>query len=139
LVLIDDESGYWDKLFDFIKNAMLVRGSISAEDFAIFSITRSEDEAIRIIEEFYRNYHSLRFIDGKLIIRLNKELSRENIDILENEFPDLHLPRTEITLTSPLPEEADEPDLLPLPRLALNFNHLHYGLLMAFIGRINTF
>jgi uncharacterized protein (TIGR00730 family) len=139
LVLIDDESGYWDMLFDFIKNAMLVRGLISAEDFAIFTITRSEDEAIRVIEEFYRNFHSLRFIDGKLIIRLNKELSQENIAILENEFPDLHLPGTNITLTSPLPDEADEPDLLPLPRLALNFNHLHYGLLMAFIGRINTF
>jgi uncharacterized protein (TIGR00730 family) len=139
LVLIDDESGYWDKLFDFIKNAMLVRGSISAEDFAIFSITRNEEEAVRIIEEFYRNFHSLRFINGKLIIRLNKELSPENIDVLENEFPDLHLPGTRIMLSPPLPDEADEPDLLPLPRLALHFNHLHYGLLMAFIGRINTF
>lgn len=139
LVLIDDESGYWDKLFDFIKNAMLVRGSISAEDFAIFFITRNEDEAIRVIEEFYRNFHSLRFIDGKLIIRLNKELSLENIDELENEFPDLHLPGTRIMLSPPLPDEADEPDLLDLPRISLHFNHLHYGLLMAFIGRINTF
>jgi len=139
LVLIDDESGYWDKLFDFIKNAMLARGSISAEDFAIFSITRNVEEAIRIIEEFYRNYHSLRFIDGKLIIRLNRELTQANIDILENEFPDLHMPGTRISLSSPLPDEADEPDLFSLPRLALHFNHLHYGLLMAFIGRINTF
>lgn len=139
LVLIDDESGYWDKLFDFIKNAMLVRGSISAEDFAIFFITRNEDEAIRVIEEFYKIFHSLRFIDGKLIIRLNKELSLENIDELENEFPDLHLPGTRIMLSPPLPDEADEPDLLDLPRISLHFNHLHYGLLMAFIGRINTF
>jgi uncharacterized protein (TIGR00730 family) len=139
LVLIDDESGYWDMLFDFIKNAMLWRGLISAEDFAIFTITRSIDEAIRVIEEFYRNFHSLRFIDGKLVIRLNKELTQQNIDILENEFPDLHLSGNRITQSGPFPEESDEPDLLALPRLALNFNHLHYGLLMAFIGRINTF
>jgi hypothetical protein len=139
LVLIDDESGYWDKLFDFIKNAMLVRGSISAEDFAIFTITRSEEEAIRVIEEFYRNFHSLRFIDGKLVIRLNKELSRGNFDTLESEFPELRLPGTEIMLSPPLPDEADEPDLLSLPRLSMHFNHLHYGLLMAFIRRINTF
>jgi hypothetical protein len=118
---------------------MLVRGSISAEDFAIFTITRNEEEAIRTIEEFYRIYHSLRFIDGKLVIRLNKEISRENIDELENEFPDLHLPGTRIMLTSPLSDESDEPDLLSLPRLSLQFNHLHYGLLMAFIRRINTF
>ncbi|HTP65632.1 MAG TPA: LOG family protein [Geobacteraceae bacterium] len=139
LVLIDDESGYWDRLFDFIKNAMLVRGLISAEDFAIFTITRSEDEAIRVIEGFYRNFHSLRFVNGTLIIRLHKELSREEIEILENEFPDLHRAESRITPSGPLPEEADEPDLLSLPRIIMQFNRLHYGLLMAFIGRINTF
>jgi hypothetical protein len=139
LVLIDDESGYWDLWFEFIKKAMLVRGLISAEDFAIFTITRNEDDAIRVIQEFYKNYHSLRFVDGKLIIRLNKMLSSENIEILETEFPDLHQPGTRIRSTPPLPVEADEPDLLALPRLSLQFNHMHYGLLMAFIGRINTF
>ncbi len=139
LVLIDDESGYWDKLFEFIKDAMLVRGLISAEDFAIFTITRSEDEAIRVIEEFYRNFHSLRFVNGTLIIRLNKELFQEEIDLLEKEFPDLRLAGTKIMLSGPQPEEADEPDLLPLPRLILQFNRLHYGLLMAFIRMINTF
>jgi uncharacterized protein (TIGR00730 family) len=139
LVLIDDESGYWDLWFEFIKKAMLVRGLISAEDFAIFTITRNEDDAIRVIQEFYRNFHSLRFVDGKLIIRLNKKLTGENIEILEKEFPDLHQPGTRIRSTPPLHEEADEPDLLALPRLSLQFNHMHYGLLMAFIGRINTF
>jgi uncharacterized protein (TIGR00730 family) len=139
LVLIDDESGYWDLWFEFIKDAMLGRGLISAEDFAIFTITRSNEEAIQVIEDFYRNYHSLRFVDGKLIIRLNKELSRENIDELENEFPEMRHSGTRIIPTSPLPEEADEPDLLALPRLSLNFDHQHYGLLIAFIGRINTF
>ncbi len=139
LVLIDDESGYWDKLLEFIKDAMLVRGLISAEDFAIFTITRSEDEAIRVIEEFYRNYHSLRFVNGTLVIRLNKQLHREAIELLETEFPDLRRAGTEIMLSGPLPEEADEPDLLQLPRITLQFNRLHYGLLMAFIRRINTF
>jgi uncharacterized protein (TIGR00730 family) len=139
LVLIDDDSGYWDLWFEFIKNAMLGRGLISAEDFSIFTITRNEEEAIKVIEDFYRNYHSLRFVDGKLVIRLNKELSSENIKVLENEFHDIFLPGSNILLSAPLPGEADEPDLLSLPRLALHFNHLHYGLLIAFIGRINTF
>ena len=75
LVLIDDESGYWDRWFEFIKSAMLGRGYISAEDFAIFTITRNEEEAIRVIEEFYRNYHSMRFVNGRLVIRLTKELA----------------------------------------------------------------
>jgi uncharacterized protein (TIGR00730 family) len=139
LVLIDDESGYWDLWFNFIKDAMLGRGLISAEDFAIFTISRSENEAIQVIEEFYRTYHSMRFVDGRLIIRLNKELTRENIEELESEFPELRHPGTGIEVCPPLPEEADEPDLLTLPRIALHFDHQHYGLLTAFIGRLNTF
>ena len=137
LVLIDDESGYWERWFEFIKAAMLGRGFISAEDFAIFTITRDVAEGIRVIEEFYRNYHSMRFVDGKLIIRLNKELDDADIKQLENEFPEVLHPGSSIERTLPLPEEADEPDLLHLPRLSLRFDHQHYGLLIAFIGRIN--
>ena len=139
LVLIDDETGYWDRWFEFLRNAMLVHGYISAEDFSIFAITRNEDEAIEVFEEFYRNYHSLRFVEGRLVIRLNKELSQADIEVLQNEFPDTLLPGTVIEKTAALPEEADEPDILHLPRLVLHFDHKHYGLLMAFIGRINTF
>ena len=139
LVLVDDEDGYWEQWFKFVKERLLAKGFISAEDFSIFTITRSEEEAVKVIEDFYRNYHSLRFINGRLVIRLNKELTDAEIDILENEFPELRRPDTRILLTAPLPEEADEPDLLKLPRITLSFDHQHYGLLMAFIGRINTF
>jgi uncharacterized protein (TIGR00730 family) len=139
LILIDDESGFWDRWFDFVKDGMLARGLISAEDFSIFAITRNEEEAIQVLEDFYRNYHSLRFVDQRLIIRLNKELTAAEIEVLENEFPDIRIPGTHIERVMPLPVEADEPDLLHLPRLALHFDHKHYGLLMAFIGRINTF
>lgn len=139
LVLIDDDDGYWEQWFIFIKERMLGRGFISAEDFSIFTITRSEKEAVKVIEDFYRNYHSLRFVNRRLIIRLNKELSRANIDELEKEFPELHNSGTKIISTAPLQEEQDEPDLLDLPRIALQFDHQHYGLLMAFIGRINMF
>lgn len=139
LVLLDNTDGYWEDWFKFIKSHMLGRGFISAEDFSIFTLTRDDEEAIQVIEEFYKNYHSLRFVDGLLVIRLNKSLSKENIEELENEFPELRVPGTGITLTPPLAEEADEPDLLKLPRISLHFDHQHYGLLMAFIRRINTF
>ena len=139
LVLIDDESGYWEIWLKFIKDAMLGRGYISAEDFAIFTITRDIEEAVRVIEEFYHNYHSMRFVDGRLVIRLNKELTDANIEQLAQEFPGVIPPGGKIGRTPPLAEEADEPDLLQLPRLLLDFDHQHYGLLIAFIGRINNF
>jgi uncharacterized protein (TIGR00730 family) len=139
LVLIDDETGYWSGLFTFIKDAMLGRGLISAEDFSIFTISPSIEEALEIIDQFYRNYHSLRFVNGNLVIRLKKELTDEQIETLCNEFPELRKPGTDIRRSAPLPEEMDEPDLMALPRIILNFDHQHYGLLIAFLGRINTF
>jgi hypothetical protein len=139
LVLIDDDSGYWDRFFEFIKASMLGKGLISAEDFSIFSISRSIEEAIDAIEGFYLNFHSLRFVKEKIIIRLTKELTDEQLETLCCEFPEIRLQGTGISRTAPFPEESDEPDLLNLPRIAFSFDHQHYGLLIAFIGRINTF
>ena len=139
LVLVDDEAGYWEHFFRFVKERLLVMGFISAEDFSIFTITKSCEEALQVIEEFYTNYHSIRFVKRDLVIRLNKEITDEQIEMLENEFPELRMPGSRISRIQARPEEADEPDLLDLPRIAFRFHHQHYGLLMAFIGRLNTF
>ncbi|HJV35599.1 TIGR00730 family Rossman fold protein [Geomonas sp.] len=139
MVLVDTDDGYWEHFFRFVKERLLVMGFISPEDFSIFTITKSVDEAVQVIEDFYINYHSIRFVNGELIIRLTKEITPEQIEMLENEFPELRLSGSRIEAISARPEEADEPDLLDLPRIAFNFHRQHYGLLMAFIRRINTF
>jgi uncharacterized protein (TIGR00730 family) len=139
LVLVDDEEGYWEDFFRFIKERLLVMGFISAEDFSIFTITKSPEEAVQVIDDFYTNYHSIRFVSGDLIIRLCKPITSEQIEMLENEFPELRLNGSRIVASSARPEEADEPDLLELPRISFKFHHQHYGLLMAFIRRLNTF
>jgi hypothetical protein len=116
-----------------------VKGFISGEDFSIFTITKDVDEAIEVIEKFYRTYHSIRFIDHRLVIRLNKVLTPEQIATLEDEFSELIKGGDRIACCAPYPEEADEPDLAELPRISMHFDHHHYGLLLAFIHRINTF
>ena len=139
LILVDDGDGYWEQFFDFVKESLLVKGFISGEDFSLFSVTKDEQEAIDIIETFYHTYHSLRFIENRLVIRLNKQLTAEQIAILEEEFPELIAQGERIVCCGQLPEEKDEPDLASLPRISLLFDHHHYGLLVAFIHRINTF
>jgi len=139
LILIDDRDGYWEQFLDFVKQSLLVKGFISGEDFSIFTITKDENEAVEVIENFYRTYHSLRFIDHRLVIRLNKELTPGQIAILEDEFSELIKDGDHIHCCGLYPEEVDEPDLAALPRISLVFDHHHYGLLLAFIHRINTF
>ncbi len=139
LILMDDREGYWEQFFDFIKESLLVKGFISGEDFSLFTITRDEQEALDVINTFYRVYHSLRFIENRLVIRLQKALSSEQIATLTREFPGLIKDGDTICSCGAYPEESDEPDLLDLPRISLLFDHHHYGLLIAFIHRINSF
>lgn len=140
LILIDDDDGdYWENWFQFIKKTLLKRGLISGDDFSLFTITRDPAEAVQVIDDFYRIYHSCRFVRDTLVIRLNKLLTGEQVDILGSEFNEIMEPGSSLQLTGAFPEEEDQPDLLNLPRLAFKFNHSSYGLLKAFIRRLNSF
>jgi uncharacterized protein (TIGR00730 family) len=139
LLLIDDDTGYWEEWLEFIKRKLLGKGFISADDFSILTITSSADEAFNVIEEFYSNYHSHRFVNGRLVIRMNRELTDAQILILETELPEILSPGSHIRRTAPLAEEADEPETDHLYRIVMEFDHHHYGLLMAFIRKLNQF
>ena len=140
LIMIDDDNGgYWDMFFNFIRDALLKRGLIGGEDFSLFTITKDPAEAVQYIDDFYRNYHSLRFVNGLLVIRLNKVLDTDHLQVLSSEFGEILAPGGSMRLSNALPEEIDQPDLLSLPRLTMEFNRRSYGLLKAFIRRINSF
>lgn len=140
LIMIDDDEGtYWSKFFEFVRDPLFKRGLISGEDFSLFTITNDPAEAIALIDNFYHNYHSMRFVRDKLVIRLLRPLDSTQINILRDEFSEIIKPGGHLQLTSALPEEADQPDLSRLPRLTLEFNRRNHGLLYAFIRRINAF
>lgn len=140
LVLIDDDDGgYWEPWLDFVKKVLFKRGLISGEDFSLFTITRDPFEAAQIIDDFYRIYHSSRWVGPTLVIRLNKHLSLENLATLEEEFSEIIAPGSRLEMIKAMPEEYDQPDLINLPRLAFRFNKRNYGLLKAFLRRLNSF
>ncbi|MHB1398094.1 MAG: LOG family protein [Trichloromonadaceae bacterium] len=140
LVLIDDDAGdYWEEWLRFIKKTMLRKGLISGEDFGLFTITRDPHEAVQLIDDFYRVYHSSRFVADTLVIRLNMAISEEQMATLEDEFSSIIQPGSHLRLCGPLPEEQDQPDLLQMPRLAFQFNRRDFSLLKGFIRRLNSF
>jgi uncharacterized protein (TIGR00730 family) len=140
LILIDsDEGDYWEKWLVFLKETLLIKGLISGEDFSLFTITRDPEEAAQEIDDFYRVYHSGRYVGETLVLRLNKSLNPEQLEILTGEFSEILAPGSRFRMTGPLPKEEDQPDLMSLPRIAFEFNRRNSGLLMAFIRRINSF
>jgi len=139
LILMDNAEGYWERFFHFVRESLLEQGFIAEEDFSLFTITKSEQEALETINTFYRVYHSLRFVENRLVIRLQKVLSTAQIATLSEEFSGLIKNGDQIRCCEAFPEEIDEPDLALLPRISLLFDHHHYGMLIAFINRINSF
>ncbi len=140
LVLIDEPGGtYWSKWIRFFEEELLAQGYIYPSDFYIFERVDSVDTAIDRIMRFYRRYHSLRFVDKKLVMRLTSPIDKQAVQNLNALFEDLLTPNGSICLSVPLPEEADEPEISHLPRLVIDFNRKDFGTLRKLIDAINSY
>jgi hypothetical protein len=94
------------------------------------------DAAVGEIETFYRNFHSYRFVKRDLVIRLNHPPAPGLTDTLNQTFADI-LTEGKIMETEPLPEEADDPATLHLPRLSVPFKREDFARLRQMIDVIN--
>ncbi|MGH7229180.1 MAG: TIGR00730 family Rossman fold protein [Nitrospiraceae bacterium] len=129
---------YWDRWHEFITGQLLSRRLINEEDLSLFKIFDSEEAAVKEIETFYGNYHSLRFVDRQLAMRIKHRLSDDQLTTINQEFSDL-LVEGSFEQRGPLTEELDELALKDLPRLVFFFNRRSAGRLRQLIDRINAF
>lgn len=138
LVLIDEPGGdYWKTWNHYNYKNLLARGLISEEDSSLYTITDSLATACNVIREFYCVYHSSRYIRDVFVIRLNSQLTDEQVAQLNEDYADI-LVRGKIEKNTALPgEEKDE--AANLPRLTLHFNQRDLGRLYQMINQINKF
>jgi uncharacterized protein (TIGR00730 family) len=135
LLLIDEPGGdYWLTWQKQILDNLQIRGLISPEDTQLYTITDNLDVACDIIQNFYRIYHSSRYVGELFVIRLNQELNDEQVEILNQKFSDI-LVSGKIEKSKALPKENDPS--IHLPRLVLHFNQRSFGRLYEFINQIN--
>ncbi|NJL82369.1 MAG: cytochrome D ubiquinol oxidase subunit II [Chloroflexaceae bacterium] len=136
LVLIDQPGGdYWQAWNEYICNHLIRRGLASADDHHLYTVTDSLEEACAAIANFYQVYHSSRYVEELLVMRLNVELSDQQVALLNQEFRDI-VAKGEIRKSGALPAEmGDETETLP--RLVFWFNQRDFGRLYQLIGRIN--
>ena len=140
LVLLDEPgSTYWIRWIEFVKEALLEQGYINKSDLTLFERVDSADDALQRINRFYSRYHSLRYIDDRLVIRLTSSIEQGKMEELRIRFSDILRPQGEISLSGPLPEEIDEPEIRHLPRLILDFKRDDFGRLRDLIDAINSF
>jgi uncharacterized protein (TIGR00730 family) len=136
IVLIDRPGGsYWKDWDEYVRVHLAGNALIDSEDRGLYTITENLEEARSTIEDFYRTYHSSRYVGDQLILRLNHEIGAEGLAQLNHEFGDL-LVSGKIEASPTLLEEAGDPTEA-LPRLVLNFNQRKYGRLYQLIRSIN--
>jgi uncharacterized protein (TIGR00730 family) len=138
LVLIDEPGGtYWSRWIRFFRKELQSQDYISDCDFELFEHVYTIDSAVEVIQQFYSCYHSMRYVDGKLVLRLLKAKNPAAVDMLNEKFSDILVPGGKMHLSDPFPEEADEPELARLPRLVVDFNLQDFGRLKILIDEIN--
>ncbi|MFA5350855.1 MAG: LOG family protein, partial [Candidatus Omnitrophota bacterium] len=137
IVLMEPKgSSYWAGWMHFVRSQLVKKGYINKDDLSLIHVVKSADAAIKHIEDFYKVYHSIRYVAGLAVLRLNREISGKTLKLLNKKFKDI-LISGEITVSPPAVKEIQEGEFLNLPRLAMNFNMRNYGRLYEMIHVIN--
>lgn len=128
---------YWRDWRGYVETHLLKRKMICPADMSLFKVTDSVDEAVREIQDFYRVYHSMRYVKGRLVLRLSQQPSASLLARLRSEFQDI-VPNGTIELTAALPDEANDAEIQNLPRLHFHFDRKSHGRLRQMVDLINA-
>ncbi len=136
VVLLEPEDGtYWEEWLTFVREHLVERGLCSMEDLSLVESAHSAEAAAAIIERFYSNYNSARYVGERLVIRVRRAPSKEQLAQINEQFADLVL-RGHITAIGITPEESRDGDNPDLERIAF-FPRSNFGRLRQLIDALN--
>jgi uncharacterized protein (TIGR00730 family) len=137
VVFLDVPGGtYWTAWERFVTEEVGARRLINPEDRRLYRITDNVEDAAREILGFYRNYHSLRWVGNRLVIRLEARPTDAEAAALTAEFADV-VDGGVAVLDQPLPAERRGDEFPQLPRVSLRFDRMSYARLRDFIDAVN--
>lgn len=137
IVLLEVPGGtYWRAWDRFVRDELVAGRLISEQDMALCRITDSVDTAVNEVLGFYRNYHSIRYVKGMLVIRLQAAPTAEELVELNGRFGDICVSGA-IEASDPLPAEVADGDHLGLARLVLRFDRMSHGRLRTLLDTLN--
>jgi uncharacterized protein (TIGR00730 family) len=138
VIMLDRPDGtYWESWMAFISEHLLKLGFISPVDFAFFRIVHNVEDAVSEILNFYKVYHSARWVREEYVMRLCRRLSDEVIVDLNEKFADI-LRTGKIVQGTALRQEKNEPESWELPRLIFTPYRGNFGRFRQLIDAINA-
>jgi uncharacterized protein (TIGR00730 family) len=138
IVMVDPPGGdYWKRWDAYIRDELLANALISPADLALYKITDSVEVAVAEVRDFYRVYHSMRYVGPNLVLRLQHRLSDGVLAHIRKEFADIVTGGNGFEQTAALPAEANDVHLASLPRLVFRFDRRSIGRLRMLVDVIN--
>lgn len=142
IVMVDlPHLNYWTKWLRFMQTTQQKNGFINTEDLYLWNVTYDLNEAARIVTEFYRIYHSQRWVGDNMLFRIQRQLTGGEMRELNADFADI-ISSGSIDQCGALKEERERDGSIPvpeLPRLIFDFDRSSFGRLRKMIDRINSF
>ena len=138
IVLLDVPGGtYWKHWLKFVEAELAERAYISPEDLKLVYVTDDVDAAVDELTGFYANYHSLRFVEGELVLRMHHAPDTDQLAALNAEFAHIVV-RGEIRTIGPTPVEQADNDFPELERVTFRFNRRSWSRLRMLIDALNA-
>ncbi len=129
---------YWRSFRHFLEVELLDAGLIRREDLDLFHLTSDVEDAVAYLARFYRVFHSLRYVGGRLVLRLEQPVTDEELARINEQFADI-VATGEIERCEPAKVELDDGDALDKHRIRFRFINAQYARLHALIRTLNTF
>ncbi|MBL9135932.1 MAG: TIGR00730 family Rossman fold protein [Verrucomicrobiales bacterium] len=140
LILMDRPGGtYWKSFDRYVREHLLGNGLISSDDLFLYQLNDRCEDCVRIINRFYRNYHSARFVREWFVIRLRRAPGDAAVAGLNEDFGDIMEADGPLRSVPAYPEEAEDRDCAGLPRVAFKFDRRQYGRLKQLIDALNSY
>ncbi len=137
VVLLDPVgSTYWERWRDFITDELLGDGLISEADLDLVHITNSVEDAAEEVVHFYRTYHSARAVGQRLVLRLKREVSDDELRTLNAEFGDI-IEDGDIQRIGATDSEIRDGDHVDLHRIAFRFDRHGHARLRLLVDALN--
>jgi uncharacterized protein (TIGR00730 family) len=137
VVLLDVPGGtYWQHWGTFVDRELARAGYVSPEDHHLLFVTDTVQGAIDEIFGFYANYHSQRFVGGRLVLRMQRAPTRAELAALNDEFADI-VSRDRIEVIEATPAEVADDDHVDLARIMFRFDRRGWSRLRMMIDRLN--
>lgn len=135
IVMLEQPGGtYWLQWRAYVAAELLRAGMVNEEDMHLLRITDDAGVAVREVLQFYRVYHSMRYVGDDLVLRLQRPVAPATVRRLNEEYQGI-LDTGEFEQCGPLPEENGE--YADLPRLRLRFDRKSCGRLRRCIDLLN--